>query len=239
MSEPPATGSREARPRLRGIEDDYGLVLVAIVVSLVILGLVSERPGGRIAALILTLSIFFLTMQASAAPRRTISRLAMLMPLALAVGVVSEILGSRAYVSGLSPLISAVFVIASVVFIVRRLATHRHVTRRTVFGSLCIYLFIGLMFALVYSSIALLGGEPFFAQTDDPSGLDYIYFSFVTIATVGFGDLSPATDLGRMAAVIEGIGGQLYLVVVVALFVSNLGHQKRSLRGDDQEGGDD
>ena len=73
-----------------------------------------------------------------------------------------------------------------------------------------------------------MSGEPFFVQTDNPSGVDYIYFSFITMATVGFGDLSPATDLGRMTAVVEAVGGQLYLVVVVALFVSNLGHQKTS-----------
>ena len=159
-----------------------------------------------------------------------------MIPLALAIAAAAEIFGSRAYVSGLSPLVSALFVIASIVFIVRRLATHSRVTVRTVFGALCVYLFGALLFALVYHLVALMSGEPFFVQTDNPSGVDYIYFSFITMATVGFGDLSPATDLGRMTAVVEAVGGQLYLVVVVALFVSNLGHQKtRPARRRDEE----
>ena len=160
-----------------------------------------------------------------------------MIPLALAMTAGAEIFGSRAYVTGLTPLVSALFVIASIVFIVRRLATHSHVTRRTVFGALCIYLFGALLFAMVYHVVAVLSGKPFFVQTDNPSGVDYIYFSFITMATVGFGDFSPATDLGRMTAVVEAVGGQLYLVVVVALFVGDLGHQKRGLRADEDEAG--
>ena len=219
-------------PRLRGMEDNYGLVLIAIIVALIVMGMFSGKPWGDTVTLVVFLVVFFLTMRTSAVPRRTIARLAWVIPLAMAVGVAAEVYGSRAYVSGLSPLVSVVLVIASVVFIVRRLATHSRVTRRTVFGALCIYLFAALLFALVYHVVAMISGEPFFVQTDNPSGVDYIYFSFITMATVGFGDLSPATDLGRMTTVVEGISGQLYLVVVVALFVSNLGHQKRSLRAD-------
>jgi hypothetical protein len=228
MSEVPKTGEgRLLRPRLRGIEDSYGLVLMAIIAALILMGLFSGKPWGDTVVLVAFLLVFFLTLQTSAVSRRTIRLLASVIPLALAIAAAAEIFGSRAYVSGLSPLVSALFVIASIVFIVRRLATHGRVTVRTVFGALCIYLFSALLFALVYHLIALMSGEPFFVQTDNPSGVDYIYFSFITMATVGFGDLSPASDLGRMTAVVEAVGGQLYLVVVVALFVSNLGHQKR------------
>jgi hypothetical protein len=97
------------------------------------------------------------------------------------------------------------------------------ISRRTIFGALCIYLFAALLFAMAYRIIAAFSGEPFFVQTDDPSAVDYIYFSFVAITTLGFGDFTPATSVGKMAAVIEAVAGQLYLVVVVALFVSRIG----------------
>ncbi len=79
----------------------------------------------------------------------------------------------------------------------------------------------------MYGIIELLGDGPFFVQTEKPTGVDFIYFSLITITTTGFGDLSPVANLGRMMAGVEAILGNLYLVTVVALFVSNLGRTRK------------
>ena len=72
---------------------------------------------------------------------------------------------------------------------------------------------------------------PFFVQMPDPahppSSVDYLYFSFVTITTTGYGDFTAASGVGRMTAVLEAIFGQLYLITVVALVVQNLGQRSR------------
>ncbi len=57
--------------------------------------------------------------------------------------------------------------------------------------------------------------------------MDRLYFSFTTMTTVGFGDLTAAGDAGRMLAITEALLGQLYLVSVVALIVANLGRTRR------------
>ncbi len=79
--------------------------------------------------------------------------------------------------------------------------------------------------------IALVSGEQFFAQLtmapEDTPAIDYLYFSFVTITTTGYGDFTAATGIGRMTAVLEAIFGQLYLITVVALVVQNLGQRSR------------
>ena len=63
-------------------------------------------------------------------------------------------------------------------------------------------------------------------QTSAPNSVDFVYFSFVTIATLGYGDLTPHGDLGKMLAATEAITGQLYLVSAVALLIGNLGRTR-------------
>ena len=64
--------------------------------------------------------------------------------------------------------------------------------------------------------------QPFFAQQTHASSADYQYFSFITLTTTGYGDLTAAGNLGRAFAVLEALTGQIYLVTVVALLISNL-----------------
>jgi hypothetical protein len=66
--------------------------------------------------------------------------------------------------------------------------------------------------------------EPFFASGEGDTE-DFLYFSFATLTTVGYGDLTAASDLGRSLAIMEALIGQVYLVTVVALIVGNLARQ--------------
>jgi hypothetical protein len=101
------------------------------------------------------------------------------------------------------------------------------VTVQTMFGVLCVYLLIGALFAFTYGLIDGLSSTPFFAQVDHADTSDYLYFSFTTQTTTGFGDLTAATALGRSFAIIEELLGQIYMVTVVALIVGGLGASAR------------
>ena len=103
---------------------------------------------------------------------------------------------------------------------VRRDFTEGGVDAEAVLGVLCTYLYLGNWYAFLYRSLAVLSDKPFFAQPGSEDAMNYLYFSFVTLATVGYGDLSPAYGPGRMLVATEGIVGQLYLVPVVAFVVS-------------------
>ena len=79
-----------------------------------------------------------------------------------------------------------------------------------------------MTFAFLYAAINGLGGSPFFSQTSHATTAEFLYFSFVTQTTVGYGDFTAAGGLGRTLAVLEAVTGQLYLVTVIALLVSRL-----------------
>lgn len=111
--------------------------------------------------------------------------------------------------------------------VIRRLATVRAVTVEAVIGVLSVYLLIGMLFAFVYLAIDRMGSGSFFAQDVSATASQCQYFSFTTLATVGYGDLTARTNLGHTLSNFEAILGQVYLVTVVALIVGNLGRGRR------------
>jgi voltage-gated potassium channel Kch len=112
--------------------------------------------------------------------------------------------------------------------ILRQAFTHRVVDLNTVAASLSAYLLLGLIFASAYRFVQVVA-PPFFNQ-GHVNGFTYIYFSYITLTTVGYGDFTPANDAGRAIALLEGLFGQVFLVTIVALVVSNLGRERQVLR---------
>jgi voltage-gated potassium channel Kch len=125
--------------------------------------------------------------------------------------------------------------------ILRRAFLHRKVSLNTVAASLAAYLLLGLIFASAYRFINVLN-PPFFNQSHI-NGFTYVYFSYITLTTVGYGDFVAANDAGRAVAILEAIFGQVFLVTIVAMVVSNLGVERdpgtrlRAARAPDHDGG--
>jgi hypothetical protein len=86
---------------------------------------------------------------------------------------------------------------------------------------------VGMTFGFIYGAIDRFGAGPFFAEGHSATVSHCLYFSFTTLATVGYGDFVARTDLGHTLAVSEALIGQIYLVTVVSLIVSNLGRPAR------------
>jgi Ion channel len=102
------------------------------------------------------------------------------------------------------------------------------VTIATLTGVLAIYLLIGMFFSFLYGVIGAVDSPALFAQPVDATRADELYFSFVTMCTVGYGDLTPAADLTRATAVAQMLIGQIYLVTIVSLIVANLGRRREA-----------
>jgi hypothetical protein len=124
------------------------------------------------------------------------------------------------------PLTFALLVLTEI-SILRRIARHEVITYETLAGAVDVYLLIGLLFSAFYGMLQVYSGQPFFVQVADASPNQYLYFSYVTLATLGYGDLTPATNMGRTVVVFEAILGQVYLVTMVARLVSLLGSTRK------------
>ena len=225
---PISTGGSSERPLRRPGARRYALLLATIFASFAIEGIASPAAWEQLLVTCLlgaTLLLALWVVEAKPAVLRaaaiTIAALALVSVVEAANGTVDG-RGTR-IVNGLLVALAPPAIMIGVVRLVR--ATQA-VTLEAVFGVLSVYLLLGMFFAFVYGAIDQLGGHPFFAQGDPATASRCLYFSFTTIATVGYGDLTARTNLGHTLAVSEALVGQIYLVTIVSLIVANLGRRR-------------
>jgi hypothetical protein len=205
-------------------EDSYFIVLLLVTLSFI---LAMAAPEGRLARFLTNLvqaTALIAAFRASRAPRPLfIASMILFVIAALVAALAAEGIGDSI---ALSQMIAAVLLAIVACTIGVQIFRLTIVDEHAIFGALCIYLLLGLFFASVYAVIGAHGRE-FFVTLAEPRTRDYQYFSFVTLATLGFGDLAPKSDVARMLTVVEAMLGQLYLVTVVALLVGNYKRQSR------------
>lgn len=94
------------------------------------------------------------------------------------------------------------------------------VTSHRIMGAVAVYLLLGLGWEQGYELLHMLRPEAFAGVDANAGPEDWIYFSFVTLTTVGYGDITPVSPLARSLAVFEALTGQIYLVVMLARLVA-------------------
>jgi hypothetical protein len=206
--------------RLRA-PDSYGLLLILVLSSLLLIAIVGDRLWGQMLVTAVS-GVTALFAFWTSRPRTRVLRFATILVTLSVVGASLAVLGSGTALDTMSRVGVAVVTAASPVVVARRLLRHPRVQGSTILGALCIYLLLGQFFAYLFATIGAMS-PPFFATEAHPTIVDYLYFSYTSLTTVGYGDLTAGKDIGRMLAVCEALVGQLYLVTVVALLVSNVG----------------
>jgi drug/metabolite transporter (DMT)-like permease len=204
----------------------FGIVLVLLFVTFVFL---ASAPSGAWVRPV-TIALQGLTLLAALVAsqvRRVFRRLALLVILLSFVGSLVTLGGDDDTTTGVVAALNVLFVGAAPVAIASSVWRRRVIDIHTVLGALCIYVLLGMLWAYAFTAIGSFDSGPFFAQRAPETTANYLYFSFVTLTTTGYGDLTAAGGLGRAVAVLEALLGQIYLVTVVALLVSNLGRGRR------------
>jgi hypothetical protein len=216
------------RPAVRGWRHGahhYGIVLLLILVTLVFQLAAPDRDWARLVSIGLqglTLLAAFRASRVRPAIMRTATTI-VLLAVASAIGayIGFGFLGATA-AHILTVLLVGVAPLAIVHGVVVDFREQGRISLHTMFGVLCVYLLVGSIFAFAFGVVDSLSSTPFFAQQASATTHDLLYFSFVTITTTGYGDLTAATDVGRSLAIAEALTGQIYLVTVVAAIVGGL-----------------
>jgi hypothetical protein len=210
--------SRVARQR-------YGALLIVTILSLAVQGVVA--PGKVEDVVVAALAAAGLVLAFRAAHmRRQVQKVAGVLAGIVVLTAVARALGAGVGDGAARLLNASLFLLgppAIALGIVRDLRTSRQVQIQTVMGVLAFYMLIGMLFGMVYGAIDKLGGDPFFANGQSATVSHCLYFSFTTLTTVGYGDFVARSDLGHTLAIFQALLGQIYLVTVVSLIVSNLG----------------
>jgi ion channel len=211
-------GWRVARRRA---SRSFGTVLVLIVVSFVFAASASDADWTA-SVLVLLQSLTLSAALWTSGLARADSWISLLfLAVAVAAAITAIVIGGSTLI-GIVGLISGLLSIGVVGVIARTIGREHEVGAQTVEGAICIYVLIGMIFLFFYGALSEIGSGSFFAQGTDGTRALRLYFSYVTLATLGYGDYTAASNLGHMLAVAEALIGQLYLVTVVALLVSRM-----------------
>lgn len=204
----------------RRVRDAYGASLLFVVVSVFVSIAMGDGTAGTLIVGLLQLLTLLAVLQVTQASARFVffARLAGIVAALIVMGVT---VGSVSGLTWVAPALWALIIVGVIVAIARHLRSYDSVTVQAVLGLVTVYVLLGLLFSYLFMLTAAL--RPGFFEGGKHSLADFVYFSYVTLATVGYGDLTAASGLPRALAVMEAILGQLYLVTVVALAVGHIG----------------
>jgi len=202
------------------------MLLLALGGSFFFYGVAEPGDLQRVIGTALVGSTLLLALYAAEVPARLQRVAIVVVPAIVVIVTVASVAGKGSTVEGIAAIANALLIAlappAVVIGVYRSLRATGTVTVTVVAGVLCLYLLLGLFFAFVYVAVQNLGGAPFFANGAAAVSSRSVYFSFVTMTTVGYGDYTARTNLGHTLSVSEALIGQIYLVTVVAAIVGRL-----------------
>ena len=200
--------------------DSYASLLALLLANFFLLELIDDPRWGALVSTLLAAAALVVAISDPDAGHTITRRHAVSIAACVLLAPLVLIVNSASIV-GLTYLLPvALLVTATLPVTITRVLHHPRVTHETVLGALCSYVLLGLLFAFVYLAVDDFRDAPFFVQPGEHGQPEFLYFSFVALTTLGFGDLSPAVGLPQALTVLEALLGQVFLVTLVARLVT-------------------
>jgi hypothetical protein len=205
--------------RAQRANDAFGLVLLLVLTTYVLASVLSNRGWSAVLLTAVTGATSVVALTSSHARSAFVRRALALALLATLLAAISAVSGGRPWLSAAN-LIEIALLAVAMAAVLRRVLIAETVSSRTILGAISIYAAFGLLFTWAYGVIDRIEGGGFFGTAPDVHSSDFLFFSYTTLTTTGYGDLVPAGQFGRMISGLEMMLGQVFLVTLVAGLVS-------------------
>ncbi len=210
--------------------DTYSLLLAVIIAGYIVIAVLDRSLWERFIVTVVLGLTFLLTLHTSHVRERGFRIGLVLVVFASASTFIQALVGHHG--NDGSTFVVFLLVLVAPVVILNRILRHETIGTETILGAVCVYVLLGIAFAGIYTACDNLDHGTFFTQPGVQSNIEFLYFSFITMTTVGYGDLTTATDGGRVLVTLEALLGQVFLVTLVARLVSMYGTNRVPLGAD-------
>jgi hypothetical protein len=205
--------------RAERVSDAFGLVLVLVLTTYVLTSLLSNRGWSAVILTIATSATSVVALTSSHARAGTVRAALWLSALTVLLAATAAIADAHIWLN-LASVIQIGLLTVAMAAVLRRVVTTAEVGSRTILGAISVYTVLGILFTFLYGTIERIQGGAFFEGMPHPQSSDFLFFSYTTLTTTGYGNLVPGGQPGRMIAGLEMMIGQIFLVTLVAGLVS-------------------
>jgi hypothetical protein len=203
--------------------DRWGYLLFLLFLTIVLMIAIPNSPWALVANVALVSWALLIALRTARVKQRTMriayGSIGVALALSVALAAASAYV-TRARATGGIFVILVLLLLVTIAAILGRIVAYERVTGQSLLAALSAYLMIGLFFAFLYLAVNAFSIQPFFAQGPNSNPAVYVYMSYITMTTTGYGDYTPGTDLGRAFVALETLVGQIFLVTTVARLVS-------------------
>ena len=200
--------------------DSYALVLLLILVTYALSAALTASWANSLTVAV-QIAAVWVTLRAARARRTVLAFANIALGVAALAAIVSLVVDQQFHTDSIVAWVSCALYLAAPVAIVRHLLSRRTIDSETVMGAIAAYLMVGMFFAFLYRAVGIVQTHPPFFGAQGPGTFSQdLFFSFTTLTTTGYGDLTPAGNPGQSFAVLEMLIGQLFLITAVGKVVS-------------------
>jgi len=219
------TASRRERRRERWVgraeraRDAFGLVLLLVLITYTLASLVENHGWSSVLLTTATSATSVVALVSAHAQRRFVRGAMLLAVLTVVLAAIGAASDDRTWLN-FATVIQVSLLAVAMGAVLRRVVTAPEVGSRTILGALSVYAVLGILFTFLYGVIDRVQGGPFFEAHPHPTSSDFLFFSYTTLTTTGYGNLVPGGQPGRLISGFEMMAGQIFLVTLVAGLVS-------------------
>jgi hypothetical protein len=205
--------------RAERIRDAFGLVLASVLLTYALASLLTNRGWQAVVLCAATSGTSLIALTSSHARPQLIRSALWLSGATILLAAVGAAGGGRTWLN-IATVIQVSLLTLAMGAVLQRVVMADRVGSRTILGALSVYAVLGILFTFVYGFVERVQGGAFFEGHPHPGGSDFLFFSYTTLTTTGYGNLVPGGQPGRMIAGLEMMIGQIFLVTLVAGLVS-------------------